>query len=410
MARENNHPRGTMPNERRSALSSLSPYIRSLCALTLLAGAGMNSGGCASVAAMQEDTSLELALVRTKAIESNDLWAERLMTQTKVGAEDWPGELHTLNDQHIMLRNQLKRRGPHNPVAAERGLVDERDYVITPAEIFRQFVWSKLDKIGVGTGPYASVLAAFASLYGDKGEPVLAGWRAVDEALLNLEMVQDTLARAQTERTIEEQLDPPSDERLAQLEAKISEKKTSLDTLEEELEAAEDALIELLEELEDIEIGEARHPLAADLLEALNFIHALYAANTDAAIRVQVQTPRSMSGVMEELHNAGVRIISELAPDQAAETLKGLKLSVAITEEGDIELSLEGAPAGMESEDIAATLTKRLDDILKRGFSLPAFIGSLGTTSETRERILEAMYDALEESTGLEGRELEDVD
>ena len=94
---------------RRCAPHNLPSQARPLGALSLLCALVIGSSGCASGVAMQEDTSLELALIRAKVVEKNDTWAERLMTQTKVGDEDWPGELYTINEQHISLRNQIRR-------------------------------------------------------------------------------------------------------------------------------------------------------------------------------------------------------------------------------------------------------------------------------------------------------------
>ena len=80
----------------------LNARLRVSLALSLCGALMTLTTGCASVAAMQEDTSLELALERVEAIEKNSQWGERLLTRTKVGAEDWPGELHLINDQHII--------------------------------------------------------------------------------------------------------------------------------------------------------------------------------------------------------------------------------------------------------------------------------------------------------------------
>ena len=345
-----------------------------------------------------------------EAIEKNSQWGERLLTRTKVGAEDWPGELHLINDQHIILKNQLRRRGPHNHRVAAHGVIDEKDYVISAAEVMNRFVWSKLDKIGEGSGPYPSVLDAFASLYGDQGDPVLAAWRALDEALSTLSNAQDVLARSETELSIEERMEVRHEDKVVALEAKIDITEERIEGLEDDVEEREEALIDLLERLEDIEIDSGRHALVADLLEALSFLQALHAANVAATVRVHVQVPRSMSDVMEELQHAGTRMVYEIAPDQAAEALKALTLEVTLSDAGELVLNLEGTSPGMESAEVQSTLTERLDDVLKRGFSLPAFIGSLGTLSHSREHVIDAMIEALEESSDLEVPELEAID
>ena len=116
-----------------------------------------------------------------------------------------------------------------------------------------------------------------------------------------------------------------------------------------------------------------------------------------------------MSDVMEELQHAGTRMVFEIAPEQATEALKALTLEVTLSNEGELILNLEDTPPGMESVEVQAALSARLDDILKRGFSLPAFIGSLGTLSHSRERVIEAMIEALEESSDLDVPELDAI-
>jgi uncharacterized protein YceK len=367
-----------------------------IAVLSLMSGCGAIMG---MIAAMQEDPSLELAIDRVDAIAKTTAWGEQFLTATKVGESTWPDDLYEINAQAAGIREQIQRRGPHNKVAERLGVISSKSYKITHCEIFKHFMGAQIDKIGAGAGPYESILSAFATIYGEPGKAILEGLQAVDTATSGLEAAQATLAKTEAElETLEEEEDVEQD-MIDALEEKIDEAEADIDVQEEALDVAETSVIESIESVAGAAIDPSLNDAAWDVLQVVNFLSYAYEANVKAAGMVLVQVPRAIPDLGSELQDMGIRLVFESAQDMAEEALSGLSLVVTITD-GAIGLELAGAPAGLNVTDVKRILMTKLTETLDKAIKLPANIGSIATKSGARMRLLAAMVNSLEASTG----------
>lgn len=367
-----------------------------LLVASLITGCGAIMG---MITALQEDPSLELAIDRVDAIAKTTEWGEQFLTKTKVGASTWPSDLYDINAQAPGIREQIQRRGPHNKVAERLGVIEAKSYKITHCEIFKHFMGAQIDKIGAGAGPYESVLNAFAAIYGEAGAPITAGLSLVDTATSELEAAQAALAAAEAELETEEEREDVEDDTIAALEARIDEAEDNADAKEEALDAAETAVIEQIEAVAGAAIDSGLNDAAWDVLQVVNFLSYAYEANVKAAGMVLVQVPRAIPDIGAELQDMGIRLVFESAQDMAEEALSGLSLVVTI-EGGSLALELAGAPAGLNVTDVKRILMTKLTETMNKALELPANMGSIATKSGSRMRLLAAMVNSLEASTG----------
>jgi hypothetical protein len=389
--------------ERPAMKTTIASKLRStaLC-VTLVAGLSLTTG-CGALmgmlAAMQEDPSLELAIDRVDAIAKTTEWGERFLSKTRVGSSTWPSDLYDINDQAAGIRAQILRRGPHNRVAERLGVISAKTYKITHSEIFKHFMGAQIDKIGEGEGPYESVLNAFATIYGEAGAPIMEGLAAVDTATTELEAAQAALAAAEAELETEEEREDVEDDTIAALEARVDEADDSVDAKEEDLENAETSVIESIEAVAGSTIDSSLNDAAWDVLQVVNFLSYAYEANVKAAGMVLIQVPRAIPGIGSELQDMGIRLVFESVQDMAEDALGGLSLAVTINGDG-LALELTGAPAGLNVTDVKRILMTKLTETMNKGLELPANIGSIATKSGSRMRLLAAMVNSLEDSTG----------
>jgi hypothetical protein len=378
-------------------------HLRTITLVLAVLTVASLSSGCAAImgmiAAMQEDASLELAIDRVDAIAKTSAWGDQFLSQTKVGASTWPSDLYDINAQALGIREQIQRRGPHNKVAERLGVVQSKTYKITDTEIFMHFMGAQLDKIGEGAGPHDSVLKAFAAIYGEAGQPVLEGLIAVDTATSDLEASQTAVAVAEAELETEEEREDVEDDTIAALEERIDTAEEDVDLKEETLDIAETSVIELIEGVAGAAIDPSLNDAAWDVLQVVNFLAYVYDANLKTAGMVLVQVPRAIPNVLDELQDMGIRMVFEAAQDLAEEALSDLSLVVTIGD-GGLALELAGAPAGLNITDVKRILMTKLTEVFEKGLKLPSNIGSITTKSGSRMRLLAAMVNSLEASTG----------
>jgi len=376
--------------------SRLSRSVVLFAVASILSGCGL--GG--AMAAMQEDPSIELSLDRIGAAHSASDHADHLLKKTALGNSSWPSDLYDINKQVEGIRAKIRKRGPHNPVPAQLGIIPPKSYIVTNARVFDDFTGAQRDKIGKGKGMHKSVIHAFGAIYGEKGAPVIASLDAVEKAIGDLKKAQDALAEAEARLEAVESEEDTEQDTIRESKGEIEKAGDGVDAAEDALASAEKETIRHIEACGGAPIDASQTDLAQDVLRVVNYLMYLYNANADAAAMVLVQIPRAAPNIMDELKHMAIRLVIEAAQDAGDEMFGGISVTIALDENNDLSLELVGAPESLNATSIQRIVLSRVTDVFTQMISAPGQTISLMSKASSRSNIMESMVTSLEASTG----------
>jgi len=350
-----------------------------IIALALLGSAcsGAMNALKAAQAAASEDASIEVSLDRIEDIDESMKQIDTILFQTPVQTDSaWVGQLAQLDNARAnQYTGALKQAGAYS--------LPKRN--IPKIKVFRLHNADILKEAASAEAEHPSVMAAFASISGEKGNKIMEAYKGLGD-------LKKSIAELEAQRAIYADQEG-KDAELVDLDKQIAAK-------EAEVDPAEEALFKTVEELGAVKASADNQQLAKTLFKVFQHVAVMELEAATTATIVALQVPLAVPNVPTEMQNLATRWVGEMVQEitGTAGDLANIKPEIAMVD-GSPTIKLSGLDDA-NLADLPNRLTERVVRFYDQATGAPGRVVSIAGQASFQAKFLVSIAQALANMAG----------